>query len=102
MEGSLPIFTKAARVGFGAILLSGVASAALAQPVASAAPDDRDARISQLENEVQTLADEVSDLKRSQAAQIETINTKPPVGVTISSGKPVIASSDGKFTAAPR
>lgn len=94
---------RIARTGFVALLMAGAASAALAQtPEQSAA----DARIAQLEAEVQQLADEVQDLKRGQAEQIKTIATveksvpaTPSAIVSIGNGKPTIASADGKFTA---
>jgi phosphate-selective porin OprO/OprP len=111
------IGVHSARAGFIGLLLSGASSLALAQapdsPVATAqaapspAADPREARIEQLEAEVQLLADEVQDLKRNQASQIQTIAADekrlpaPTSAIaTIASGKPVIASPDGKFTAA--
>ena len=93
---------KAGGIGLAAILLAGAATSAMAQPAAAPVPDDRDAKINQLEAELQDLAAEVSDLKRSQAAQIQTIAELPPkptTTVTIAGGKPTIASTDGKFTA---
>src|ERR1700761_8524409 len=105
--GVMRHFQKASRIGLGAILLAGVASGALAQaPSPTASPDDRDAKIAKLEAEVQQLADEVQDLKRGQAAQIQTLATvqaqtpaKPSAVASISGGKPSIASADGQFTA---
>jgi phosphate-selective porin OprO and OprP len=95
-------------VGLISILAAGVSSIALAQPAqpAPAAPDPQEARIEQLESEVSDLAAEVQDLKRGQAAQIQTIAdvqssepAPPSVLTTILNGHPSIASADGKFTA---
>ena len=62
---------RIARTGFAALLLAGVSSVAMAQtPDAAPAASASDARIAQLEAEVQQLADEVQDLKRGQAEQI--------------------------------
>jgi phosphate-selective porin OprO/OprP len=101
-----------ARTKLWAILVAGVSTAALAQTAAHAqttpaAPaDPREARIEQLENEVQELAGEVQDLKRNQAEQIQTLanverKTPPPPSATVSilNGKPSISSADGRFTA---
>ena len=85
------------------ILAAGASTAALAQP---APADSRDARIDQLEAEVQTLAAEVQDLKRGQAAQIQTLSNvesrqpaPPSVLTTLANGVPSIKSADGRFTA---
>ncbi len=75
----------------------------------------REARIQQLEAEVQHLADEVHELKAEQAAQgqaIKTVQAQPPAApaqtaqagpapatVTLPGGKPTITSADGRFTA---
>ena len=98
---------RIARTGFAALLLAGVSSVAMAQtPDAAPAASASDARIAQLEAEVQQLADEVQDLKRGQAEQIKTIATveksvpaTPSAIVSIGNGKPTIASADGKFSA---
>jgi phosphate-selective porin OprO/OprP len=106
VEGQLQHLRTAGHIGFSVILFAGVATAALAQPAATPAPDDRDARINQLEAEVQDLAAEVADLKRGQAAQIQTLSNvessqpaKPTVVATIAGGRPTISSTDGQFTA---
>ncbi|MDR3507022.1 MAG: porin [Caulobacteraceae bacterium] len=94
--------------GLLALLFAGSSSAAFAQAPAAGAPaaDPREARIEQLEAEVQALADQVADLKRAQAAQIVTLagveaKTPPPPTalVSITGGKPAITSADGKFSA---
>lgn len=97
---------RVARTGFVALLLAGASSAALAQTPDAPAPSAADARIAQLEAEVQQLADEVQDLKRGQAEQIKTIATveksvpaAPSAIVSIGNGKPTIATADGKFSA---
>ena len=101
-------FRTAGRAGLLALLFASASGAAFAQR--TAAPDDRDARIQQLEalvstltDDVHTLSDEVNDLKRGQTSQIETLAALPPkptTNVTIGAGRPTIASTDGKFTAA--
>ena len=90
-------------------LASGVSSLALAQAAPPAqAPDTREARIDQLESEVAELAAEVQDLKRGQAAQIQTIAdvqskedapAAPSVITTLTNGVPSIKSTDGNFVA---
>jgi len=89
-----------------AFLLAGVASAAMAQDAAPAPQDPREARIEQLEAAVQQLSAEVEDLKRGQAAQIQTIEDAaqkipppPSVNTTFVNGRPTLASADGKFSA---
>jgi phosphate-selective porin OprO/OprP len=99
----------AARAGFIGLLLSGVSSVALAQTpdaTPSASADPREARIGLLEAELQQLSDEVQDLKRNQATQIQTIaadEKRLPATTSaiasIANGKPTIASQDGRFTA---
>jgi phosphate-selective porin OprO/OprP len=93
--------------GLAAVLAAGVSSAALAQ--GGAASDPKEARIEQLEAEVQALADEVADLKRGQAEQIKTISKveqtqqkSSPAGsgiVTFPNGRPTFATADGQVTA---
>jgi phosphate-selective porin OprO/OprP len=84
------------------MLAAGASTVALAQPAA----DSRDARIDQLETEVQDLAAEVQDLKRGQAAQIQTLSdvqskepAPPSILTTLTNGVPSIKSADGRFTA---
>jgi phosphate-selective porin OprO/OprP len=93
---------KRALLGGSALAL--IAAGAASAQTATAAADPREARIEQLESEVQELAAQVQDLKRGQAAQIETLadvqaRPLPSTNVTIASGKPSIASTDGQFTA---
>ena len=104
---------RAAHVGLMALLLAGASGAALAQtpqaaPAAAPAPDSKEARIEQLENEVQQLADEVADLKRSQAEQIVTLSNvetaqqkSPPPAASVGfvNGRPTFSAADGRFTA---
>jgi phosphate-selective porin OprO/OprP len=94
-----------------ALLLStGLATAAFAAP---AAADPRDARIDQLERQVQALLASQARLeaeyrqaavKPSQAAPIATIPVQPakPAAAiaTIAGGRPAIASADGQFSIA--
>ena len=104
-----PSNTGLARTALVVLLLSGASTAALAQSGApqsgGAAPDPREARIEQLENEVRQLASEVQDLKRGQAEQIQTLANvqskplpAPSVVASIANGKPSIASADGQFS----
>jgi phosphate-selective porin OprO/OprP len=115
-----------ARTG-GVLLLAGLlAGASTAALAASGKADPRDARIEQLEAEVQQLiadhqaqaakdealsaqagqlAVEVEALKRDQAAQIKTIDTvaakippPPSVVTTMTNGRPVFTSANGRFT----
>ncbi|HEY5106693.1 MAG TPA: porin [Caulobacteraceae bacterium] len=103
-----------------AISAWGLAGVALAQQTAPA-PDERDARIDRLENEVRALVDanrseavqiaaltaQIADLKTSrepaQQAQVETLPAPPPRGppaaiASLADGKPVIATPDGRFS----
>lgn len=101
----MTMFVKAGSAGLLAVLLAGASSAALAQG-AAAAQDPRDAKIEQLETELQALAAQVADLKRGQAAQIQTIQTiqdkaPPPPGVitAFANGRPTFSTPDGRFSA---
>src|SRR5579862_4501623 len=86
------------------LLAASVSSLALAQPAAPA-PDAQEARIEQLEAQVSDLAAEVQDLKRGQAAQIDTLadvqtkQTPPAFLAAITNGTPSIKSADGQFSA---
>ena len=89
--------------------MTGVAGGAFAQAVSTAPagpPSSGDAqadKIAALEAEVQVLAAEIQDLKTQTVTQIGDVRAsaaKPPAAsAVIASGKPGIASSDGKFTA---
>jgi phosphate-selective porin OprO and OprP len=99
-------FRKTGAGGVIALLLAGAATSALAQSTPATPGDDRDARISQLESEVHALMDEVHELKRDQATQIQTLNTsqaaapsKPSALASIANGRPTISSADGAFSA---
>lgn len=100
----MTIFTQARRAGLLAVLFAGVSSAALAQ----GAQDPRDAKIEQLEAAVEDLAAQVADLKRGQAAQIQTIQavqdkTSAPPGVitAFANGRPTFSTPDGRFSFTP-
>jgi phosphate-selective porin OprO/OprP len=105
----IKIGSASARSPLLALLLAGVSTAALAQTLGAAPtsdPGDREARIEQLEQEVQQLAAEVQDLKRGQAEQIVTLSnveskqaSAPAQLAFIVAGKPSIASPDGRFSA---
>ncbi len=70
-------------------------------PAANAATDER---IKALEEQIQTLSDQVVDLKRSTGDQYTDIRAQQDeqVKVTIANGRPTIASADGQFSAAIR
>ena len=113
----------AGRATLTAALVAGAASSAMAAPTKT---DTRDARIRQLEAEVQQLladhrqqeardhaladqaqqlAAEVEALKRAQASEIQTVQavadrTPPPPAVTttMASGRPIFTSANGRFT----
>ena len=92
------------RASLLAILLAGASTTAMAQTATGAPVDPREARIEQLEAEVRSLADEVQDLKRGQAEQIQTLSKVesqplPAAGASIALGHPSISSADGQFTA---
>ena len=101
---------------FTAVLLAGVsllatASAAEAGKKASdatsaapAAGPVTDARIQELQDQIQALSDQVVDLKRSTGDQYtDTQNQQAQlVKVTLTNGRPTFSSADGDFTAAIR
>jgi len=88
--------------------------AAAALPGVAAAQDDTDARIRALEAQIQALSAQISDLKAATEeakAQATAVAAAPPapapsaaptaaVKVSLPNGKPTIATSDGRFTAA--
>lgn len=106
---SLKTFTAVLLAGVSLLAASGAAEAgkkasdstSAPLPAANAAADDR---IKALEDEIQTLSDQVVDLKRSTGDQYTDIQNQQAeqVKVTITNGRPTIASADGKFTAAFR
>ncbi|GAA0560302.1 porin [Rhizomicrobium electricum] len=99
--------TAALMAGAAIIALSGSASAAKkASDATSAAPANTatDERIKALEEQIQTLSDQVVDLKRSTGDQYTDIRAQQDeqVKVTIANGRPTITSADGAFSAAIR
>ena len=104
---------KALLASATAVTLMGLPAIAAADPATPPPADPREARIEQLEAEVHSLAVEVQDLKREQAAehQAATPRTRvvdagaapaaPPADAvaSIAQGHPAIASDDGRFTA---
>lgn len=91
------------RVCVSLFALAAAAAAGAAHAQDAPAQDSRDAKIDQLEAEVQALAAEVKDLKAEQiqtlsVAQAAVTSQKPSVAVSLANGKPTIASSDGRFT----
>jgi len=99
--------TRFGRTSLLAIALASASTVVLAQTStgAPATPaDPRETRIEQLESEVRALADEVQELKRGQAAQIQTLSNVqsqplPAASASIALGHPSISSADGQFTA---
>jgi phosphate-selective porin OprO/OprP len=69
-------------------------------PPAQAPSDPTAARIAALENALNDLQAQISDLKASQVASIADIRTtQNATTVSIANGKPTIASGDGAFSA---
>ncbi len=97
-----------------AVLLGGISAFAFAGAAAAAKPAGNgpsatssaasDVRIQALEEQVQTLSNQVTDLKRSTGAQYTDIQSRQAnaAKVGIVNGRPTITSSDGEFTAAIR
>ena len=108
MHHALPA-RRLARAALIGALLSGAASAALAQaPVATAPRSDAasastDAKLEALEAEVEALMAQLQDLKASTVAEIKDVRqstpAKPSATVSISKGAPTFASADGSYTA---
>jgi phosphate-selective porin OprO/OprP len=98
--------TAALLAGTAFIALSGNAFAAKKASDASSAPPPAaaDARIKALEEQIQSLSDQVVDLKRSTGDQYADIRARDDeqVKVKITNGRPTIASPDGQFSAAIR
>ena len=84
-----------------AALLTGTAAMALG---GAAAQDASDGRVRALEEQVQDLSAQVQDLKRSSSDQYTDIQNQQAqtVKLTITNGRPTIASADGDFSAAFR
>lgn len=102
-------FTAALVAGTSLLALSGTALAAKkasdttsAPPPAASGPSDE--RIKALEEQIQTLSDQVVDLKRSTGDQYSDIRTTQDsaIKVTLANGRPTIATADGSFTASLR
>jgi phosphate-selective porin OprO/OprP len=93
--------------GASAFAAAGVAQAAKSASdgtSAAATSAGTDARIQALEEQIQTLSDQVVDLKRSSGDQYTDIQNQQSnaVKVTINNGRPTITSPDGDFSAAIR
>ncbi len=96
------------RAGLLAALLSSGAGAAFAQDAVSTAPpqpgapaDPRDAKLQQLEAEVQVLAAQLADLKAQTVSEVRDLRDTgaKQTQAVIPNGRAGIASADGKFTA---
>jgi phosphate-selective porin OprO and OprP len=68
------------------------------------AADNNAARISDLENQIQTLSDQVADLKRSTSSQYADIQDQNAnaVQVSLKNGRPSFKTADGAFSLALR
>ncbi|PIB94140.1 OprO/OprP family phosphate-selective porin [Caulobacter sp. FWC2] len=83
----------------GASLLA-TAGAASAQDAAPRSPAEAEARIAALEAQLNTLAQQVADLKAATAASLKDVRAaQSATTVSIAAGKPTIASGDGAFSA---
>jgi phosphate-selective porin OprO/OprP len=81
----------------GASLLA-TAGAASAQTAPS--PDEAAARIAALEAQLQTLQQQVADLKAATAASLKDVRAAQSVtNVSIAAGRPTISSGDGAYSA---
>jgi len=100
---------------FSVALLSGVSlfafagTASAGKPASGAASpaapeNSSDARIQALEEQIRSLSDQVTDLKRSTGAQYADIQNRQAEAATVSiaNGRPTITSADGDFSAAIR
>lgn len=103
---SIRPLARAALIG---TLLSGAATAALAQAPVSTAPRSdaasasTDAKLEALEAEVEALKAQLADLKASTVAEIKDVRDstppKPTGSISISKGAPTFSSADGSYTA---
>ncbi|MDE1985718.1 MAG: hypothetical protein KGJ28_04195 [Alphaproteobacteria bacterium] len=87
-------------------LLTGASALATAQTAyaAQSAPNTADAKIEALEGQVKDLSAQVQDLKRSTGNEYTDLQKQQTSAtkVTITNGRPTIASADGDFTASVR
>jgi phosphate-selective porin OprO/OprP len=94
---------------FAIALLAGTSLFAIA-PAVQAASADANAKIQTLQDRIDALSAQVSDLKRSTADQYTDVQNQQVVQakntggvkVTIDNGRPTISSADGRFTASVR
>jgi len=86
-----------------ALLLTGSSALSLT-PVAQAAAGDTESEIQALETQIQTLSNQMLDLKRATQDQYAEIQKKQPAAVKpgIANGRLTVASADGNFTVAVR
>ena len=102
--------TTAARAALLAVLLSGAATAALAQGVVATAPQvpattTADAKLEALQSEIDILKAQIADLKASTVAQIQDVRAaaapaKPSATLSMANGTPTFSTADGRYTAA--
>jgi phosphate-selective porin OprO/OprP len=125
MKHSKTTRSRVAGAAFVALLMSSVATAALAAPSARdaklqtmqqqldemraqmeqmRAQNGQDARLSAIQSQLEAFSQQLNDMKAQQDAQASDIVTlKTPTGSTVipslPNGKPMLASADGRFTA---
>lgn len=84
-------------------LITGAAAIAFAWPGLAAADEATDARIKALEAQLELLQAQLADLKTSTANNIAAVRSETTATtVSLSNGRPTIATSDGNFTASFR
>ena len=92
------------RSAFWTALVSGAAASALLAPTAFGADAKTDARIEQLEQQIELLSQQVKDLKTGTAskfAETKRAADAQPV-VSLDNGRPTFKTADGNFTASLR
>jgi phosphate-selective porin OprO/OprP len=90
------IALRAALIGGASLfVMTGAAHAQTTQT-----PEQQQARIEALEAQLETLANQIADLKAATAASLKDVRTtQAATTVSIAGGKPTIASGDGAFSA---
>ncbi|CAN7208747.1 OprO/OprP family phosphate-selective porin [Phenylobacterium sp. LjRoot164] len=84
-------------------LITGAAAIAFAWPGLAAADEATDARIKALEEQLELLQSQISDLKQSTANNIADVRKEATATtVSLANGRPTIATADGNFTASFR
>ena len=92
-------------MGLRAAMVVGAAFVALTHGAeAAAAQNPQQTKIDNLQEQIDALSAQVSDLKRSSSDQYQDVETQQSSGVKVSidNGRPTISSADGRFTASFR